>query len=152
MARIQGKLVINRPVHEVVDSVADNRSEPRYNPRIRRAEKLSPGPIGRGTRFQAEASTLGRTVGMTIESTTHERPGRLASSIHMPAADIVGTLRFAPCPERHPDGGSWEVRPRGLHRLLTPVIARMGQRQEQASWASLKRFLEEQQDLIPDTT
>jgi hypothetical protein len=49
-------------------------------------------------------------------------------------------------------GGSWEVRPRGLHRLLAPVIARMGQRQEQASWASLKRFLEEQQDLIPDTT
>ena len=43
MARINGELVINRPVEEVFDFVADERNEPRYNPRIRRAEKLSPG-------------------------------------------------------------------------------------------------------------
>jgi hypothetical protein len=55
MARIDGELVINRPIHEVFDFVADERNEPRYNPRICRAEKLTPGPIGRGTRFQAEA-------------------------------------------------------------------------------------------------
>jgi hypothetical protein len=93
MARIEGELVIHRPVHEVFDFVADERNEPRY-PRIRRAEKLSPGPIGRGTRFRAEAVTLGRTTGMTIDYTLFERPRRLASSIHMPAADIAGTLRF----------------------------------------------------------
>jgi hypothetical protein len=43
MAPIQGELVIHRPVHEVVDFVADKRNEPRYNPRIRRAEKLLRG-------------------------------------------------------------------------------------------------------------
>jgi len=48
MASIAGELVINRPVDEVFDFVADEQNEPRYNPRIRRAEKLSPGPIGRG--------------------------------------------------------------------------------------------------------
>ena len=77
MAHIAGELVINRPVDEVFDFVADERNEPRYNPRIRRAEKLSPGPIGRGTRFRAEAVTLGRTVGMTSEYTAYERPKRL---------------------------------------------------------------------------
>ena len=75
MARIAGELLINRPVDEVFDFVADEQNEPRYNPRIRRAEKLSPGPIGRGTRFRAEAVTLGRTVGMTIDYTAYERPG-----------------------------------------------------------------------------
>ena len=93
MAQIEGELVIHRPIHEVFDLVADERNEPRYNPRICRAEKLSPGPIGR-TRFRAEAVTLRRTTTMTIEYTTYERPRRLASSIHMPAADIAGTLRF----------------------------------------------------------
>ena len=44
----------------------------------------------------AEAVTLGRRTAMTIEYTTYERPRRLASSIHMPAADIAGTLRFDP--------------------------------------------------------
>ena len=57
MARIAGEMVINRPVDEVFDFVADERNEPRYNPTHRRVEKLSPGPIGRGTRFRAEAAS-----------------------------------------------------------------------------------------------
>ena len=51
------------------DFVADERNEPRYNPRIRQAEKLSPGPIGGGTRFRAEAVTLRRPVGIAMEYT-----------------------------------------------------------------------------------
>ena len=144
MAQIQGEVVINRPIHEVFDFVADERNEPRYNPRIHRAEKLSPGPIGRGTRFRAEAVTLGRTTGMTIEYTTYERPWRLASSIHMPAADIVGTLRFDPVPGGTRMGWSWEMRLRGLYKPLTPIIVPGGRRQEHANWAGLKRFLERQ--------
>jgi hypothetical protein len=144
MARIDGELVIRRPVDEVFDFVADECNEPRYNPRIRRAEKLSPGPIGRKTRFHAEAVTLGRTVGMTIQYTAFERPGRLASSIHMAAADIVGTLRFDPVDGGTRMGWSWEMRLRGPYKLLTPIIAGAGRRQERASWAGLKRFLEGQ--------
>lgn len=152
MARIDGELVIHRPVHEVFDFVADERNEPRYNPRIRRAEKLSPGPIGRGTRFRAEAVTLGRTTGMTIQYATYERPGRVASSIHMPAADIAGTLRFDPVPDGTRMSWSWDVSPRGLYRLLTPVIARVGRRQEQENWGGLKRFLEAREELAPDAS
>jgi uncharacterized protein YndB with AHSA1/START domain len=144
MAGIAGELVIHRPVDEVFDFVADERNEPRYNPRIRRAEKLSPGPIGRGARFRAEAVTRGRTVGMTIEYTAYERPRRLASSIQMAAADIIGTLRFDPVPGGTRMGWSWEMRLRGPYKLLTPFIAGAGRRQERANWAGLKRFLEGQ--------
>jgi Polyketide cyclase / dehydrase and lipid transport len=144
MARIEGALVIDRPVAEVFDFVADERNEPRYNPRIRRAEKLSPGPIGPRTRFRAEAVALGRTVGMTIQYTVYERPRRLASSIHMSAADIVGTLRFAPVRGGTRMRWSWTMRLRGPYRLLTPIIAGVGRRQERANWAGLKRFLEGQ--------
>ena len=59
MAQIQGKLVIHRPVHEVFDFVADERNEPRYNPRICRAEKLLPGSIGCGTRFRGRGGHAG---------------------------------------------------------------------------------------------
>lgn len=153
MARIAGELVINRPIDEVFDFVADEQNEPRYNPRIRRAEQLSPGPIGRGTRFRAEAVTLGRTVGMTIEYTAYERPRRLASSIHMAAADILGTLRFDPVPSGTRMSWSWEMRLRGPYKLLTPIIVGAGRRQEQANWAGLKRFLEGQKSLVgkPET-
>ena len=51
MARVQGETIINRPVEEVLDFVADERNEPRYNPRMLDAEQVSEGPIGVGTRF-----------------------------------------------------------------------------------------------------
>ncbi len=36
----------------------------------------------------------------------------------------------------------WDLEPRGASKLLRPIIARMGERQERAIWANLKRFLE----------
>jgi hypothetical protein len=50
MACISGEVMINAPVAEVFDMVADERNEPRYNARIVRAEKVSEGPVGRPAR------------------------------------------------------------------------------------------------------
>jgi hypothetical protein len=48
------------------DVVGDERNEPRFNPRMRRAEKISGGAIGVGTRFRAEVVSMGRPVEMVI--------------------------------------------------------------------------------------
>ena len=79
MPRIEGELVIHRPIDEVFDFVADERNEPRYNPRIRRAEKVSPGPIGLKTRFHAEVGTLGWTAGMALPAVWINR---VSSTLH----------------------------------------------------------------------
>jgi hypothetical protein len=144
MAHVNGEIVINRPVEEVFDIVADERNEPRYNPRMLRAEQASAGRIGVGTRFRAETRTMGRTVPMTVAYTAYERPRLLASWTHMSAMDIRGTLTFDPTPAGTKMRWSWELQPRGVYKLLTPLIAWMGQRQEAAIWAGLKRFLEAQ--------
>jgi hypothetical protein len=47
---------------------------------------------------------------------------------------------------------SWVVRPRGLYRLLSPVIARVGRRQERENWGGLKRFLEAREELAPEAS
>jgi hypothetical protein len=47
---------------------------------------------------------------------------------------------------------SWMGRPRGLYRLLTPVIARVGRRQERENWGGLKRFLEAREELAPEAS
>ena len=41
---IAGEIVIERPIDEVFDVVADERNEPRYNPRLAAVEKLTDGP------------------------------------------------------------------------------------------------------------
>jgi uncharacterized membrane protein len=141
-AHITGEITISRPADEVFDFVADERNEPRYNRQLVSAEKISPGPVGLGTRYRAETKMTGRTVGMTIETTGYERPRRLASSTRLSSMDIHGALTFEPVPDGTRMRWSWVVEPRGLLRLMTPLIARKGRRQEQAIWASLKRYLE----------
>jgi hypothetical protein len=85
---------------------------------------------------------MGRPVQMTIEFTDYECPRHLASLTHLPTMEIRGALTFDPVPEGTWMGWSWELQPRGVLRLLTPLIARMGKRQEEAIWAGLKQFLE----------
>src|SRR5215212_1764147 len=149
MIHIEGEIDINRPVEEVFDVVADERNEPGYNPRLLWVEKISSGPIGHGTRFRAATKTMGRPVEMVIEFTEYERPRRLASSTHMPTMEIRGVLSFEPVPQGTRMRWSWELQPRGVIRLLRPLIARMGQRQEKKIWASLKQFLEAQEESLP---
>jgi uncharacterized protein YndB with AHSA1/START domain len=141
---IAGEVVINRPIDVVFDFVADERNEPQYNPRLRRVEQTTPGPIGQGTRFRAETTaTMGRTADMVIEYTDFERPRRLASSTRMAAMDIHGTLTFDAVPAGTRMRWWWEITPCGLLNLVRPLVARLGQRQERAIWAGLKSYLEE---------
>jgi uncharacterized protein YndB with AHSA1/START domain len=146
VVRIEGEIVINRPVEEVFDFVADERNEPRFNPRMRLAEQISDGPIGVGTRFRAEIVSMGRPLEMVIQFTGYERPRRLASSTHMSSTDTQGALTFDPVPEGTRMRWSWEVEPRGILKLMTPLVASMGRRQEERIWTGLKHLLEGNQN------
>jgi len=39
---------------------------------------------------------------------------------------------------------SWDARPRGLLKLMPPLVGMLGRRQEQTIWGDLKRVLESQ--------
>jgi hypothetical protein len=54
MVEVRGEILINRRADEVFDFVADEENEPRYNPQMRVARKMTDGPLGVGTVFQAE--------------------------------------------------------------------------------------------------
>jgi len=54
MVEVQGEIVIDRRPEDVFDFVADEENEPRYNPQMRSAKKLTDRPIGVGTSFRAE--------------------------------------------------------------------------------------------------
>ena len=72
MVHIVGDIEIGRPVDEVFEFVADARNESRYNRRMHRAEKLSPGPIAVGTRFRSELAAMGRSVEAITEITGYD--------------------------------------------------------------------------------
>ena len=144
MARVKGEIIINRPVDEVFDFVADERNEPRYNPRMVVAEQISSGPIGAGTRFHTELKTSGRTMPMTVEFTRVERPRLLASTTRSSMMETKGALTFDPVLGGTRMRWSWDVRPRGLLKLITPLVGWLGRRQERAIWGELKWLVESQ--------
>ena len=142
MARIVGEIIIGGPAEAVFDFVADQRNEPRYNPRMIRADKVSDGSVGKGTVFRSAARFMGRTAEMRSELTGYDRPGRLASRTTTEQADIDGTLTFDSVPGGTRMRWSWTVRPKGAARVPALVISWIGRRQEQAIWASMNRYLE----------
>jgi uncharacterized protein YndB with AHSA1/START domain len=146
MVEVRGEVVIERPTEEVFDLVADEENEPRYNPQMRRAEKVSDGPIGVGTIFQAEMTRRGLVVPMTVEFTEFDRPHRFAERVHMQSMDLTGGITFEPVDGQTRMTWSWNLEPRGVLRFLAPVIGAMGRRQERKTWTSLKRLLERSTD------
>lgn len=142
MVSLSGETFVGRPVDVVFDFVADERN--RYDPRIRHAQLITAGPIGAGTQFRSESTTLGRPVEMIIELTTYERPWRLASMTYLPAMQIHSSLTFEPRGSGTRMLWSSTLRPRGLLKVLTPLLAVAGRRQMSGVWANLKRTLEAQ--------
>jgi hypothetical protein len=142
MVRVEGEIIISRPVEEVFDFVADERNEPRYNQRMLLAEQISEGPVGLGTRFRTELKTMGRTMPMIVEFTGYERPWRLASLTRSSMMETAGALRFEPVPGGTRMSWSWDVWPRGVLKLMAPIVGVIGRRQEQGIWGNLKRLLE----------
>jgi polyketide cyclase/dehydrase/lipid transport protein len=142
MARIDGEIVIGRPVDVVFDYVADQSNEPQYNPQMVRADKITAGPVGAGTRFRSAVASRGRAAEMLIEITGYDRPHRLTSATTMRQAAISYTLTFEPAGSGTRMRWSGQVRPKGAVKLLGPLIAWMGRHQEQRIWAGLKQHLE----------
>jgi hypothetical protein len=142
MVQIEGEIVIGQPVDVVFDYVADQSNEPQYNPRMVRAEKITPGPVGKGTQFRSAVASMGRTAEMLIEYTRYDRPALLASTTTMAQADFSYQLMFEPAARGTRMRWAGQVRPKGAFRLLGPVISWLGMRQERRIWASLKQHLE----------
>ena len=142
MTRIAGEVTIAAPAEEVFDLVADERNEPRYNPRITSVRKLGPEPVGPGARFVAEPSGTGRRGEMTLTIREYDRPHRLHNEITSSYMRVDGTLTF-----EEVDGGTrlawdWDMRLLGPMRLLTPLLAAVGPSWERRNWVGLKDYVE----------
>jgi uncharacterized protein YndB with AHSA1/START domain len=131
MTTIKGSILIRRPVEEVFDYVADERNEPGYNPQLRSVEKTTPGPIGAGTLWHVVATSGKRSTPFELEVTEYTRPSRLGSMTRMATADINGALTFVPDAGGTRMSWSWDLRPKGMLKLATPLFAAAGRRQEQ---------------------
>ena len=68
----------------------------------------------------------------------------VATSSRMSTMDIRGGLTFDPVPTGTRMRWSWELMPRGVFKLLTSMVARIGRARSRESGAISKRVMEAQ--------
>lgn len=150
MAKVTGEILIERPVDVVLAVVADERNEPMYNPALLRADLLTEEPVGVGSRFTAVHSSGRGPIEMTVEITQYDPPRRIASVTTASWAEIRGAVTFEPVGEATRMRWAWDVRPKGLAKVLTPLVGAVGRRQERACWQGLKKYLEAAKQGVSD--
>ena len=146
MTRIHGEVAIDAPVEVVFDTVADERNEPAYNPRIVHAEKVSEAPVGQGARFVAEPKGTGPRGRMNLQIMDYDRPHRLHNVIRSSYMRVDGTLTFTELDGKTRLTWDWDMRLVGPMRLLSPVLGLIGPGWERRNWVGLKRYLEAHRD------
>ena len=142
MSRVRGSLEIARPVEAVFDFVADQSNEPTYNPEMTASVKVTDGPIGVSTRFEASVLSRGKPLPVTVEFTGFDRPRRIDSRNTMPGAIVEGHMQFDPIPTGTRMSWDWTMTMGGLGRLAGPLVAAVGRRKERTIWTNLKNLLE----------
>lgn len=143
MATIRGDILIERPVDEVFDFVADEANEPSYNSQMLRSVKLTEGPVGRGTRFRSTIRTRRGETDVFVEHAEFDPPRRLRVLTDAPGLRVDGILTFEPVGSATRMRWEWTPQPQGWLRLLSPVVAEIGRRQERRVWESMRQHLEQ---------
>lgn len=105
--------------------------------------KVTPGPIGVGTRFEATVITRGTPRPVTIDYTGYERPHRIDSSSVMDGATVHGHIKCEPAPTGTHFSWDWTVTLTGPARFAGPLVGLIGRRQERRIWTGLKDHLED---------
>jgi hypothetical protein len=137
-------IAVDRPVTEVFAFLEDMRNHPQEEgSQVILVEKLTPEPIGVGTRFREMVQTLPFVrVEMLSEVTQYDRNERIEIAWHGGGMEGVLTYRFDP--QNGVTGLSLHetVTAKGLMRLAKPVIRPTFERMLVNRLHGIKRVLE----------
>jgi carbon monoxide dehydrogenase subunit G len=134
-----GNATILRPVEDVFDYLADPRNEPEWLPGARSVKQTSDGELGLGSAFVGEYDRAGRVELSIVE---FERPSRVTFRARSRIVHFDDAVQLTAI-----EGGTRLVarmtaEPRGLMRLLAPVMGLTLRRQFSSNWDHLRQALE----------
>lgn len=139
LAVVENAIDIARAPGDVFDYCTDLTREPEWNPKAKRVEKVTDGPIGVGTRYEAEFL---QGSPMTIEFVRFDRPVAWESLGRSRRLDATGEGRVSATEEGARLVMRMELKPKGTLRVLLPVLGRFMHKQEERNLAAIKEALE----------
>jgi len=141
--RHETSVMVNRPIDEVWAFMTDPFNVPRFGSMTLGFRQTSPGPVGLGSTGQMRVAILGFETRIRVSVTEWDPPHTFAFS--MTGAGIrSGSLRQTL--EATADGTKVvrvsEFEPRGVLKLLWPIVGSFVRRRMDATIPKIKRFLE----------
>jgi Polyketide cyclase / dehydrase and lipid transport len=136
---VENAIEICRLPEDVFDYLTDITKEVGWNPRTKRVEKLTPGPIGLGTRFGAEWIKGNPAA---VEYVRFERPVAWASIARSRRLDTKGEGRISPAEQGSRVMVRTRLRPKGLLAVLLPLMRRTMHEREDQNLERVKAILE----------
>lgn len=138
MAVVRNSVRINCSQEAAFDYLSDHRNELEWNPGVESVEKITDGPIGLGTRYEAKWKSSPRVVVETIE---YERPRRWAVHNGGPI-EVTMRGRLEPAGEGTELTVDFEAVPHGWFRLIFPLFLIRIRKEERANMNYLREALE----------
>jgi len=131
--------VIRKPVEEVFGTVIDVANFPRWNPTTPSARKLTAGATGEGTQFELEIKGFGKV----LQELQEFRPNQQVRIVpHFKV--LTGGHRFIFTADRNGTriDHELEMTPKGMFKILTPLMGMMGKKNLRDTANALQRYLE----------
>lgn len=72
-----GTAIIDRPIQEVFEFLADGTNDPKFSPRVQEIRKTTDGPIGVGTVFESSVKDAGMKSNRKFELTAFDAPTKI---------------------------------------------------------------------------
>jgi uncharacterized membrane protein len=141
---MESTVIIERPVEEVFAFVVDLTNVPSMDPSVQSVEKISEGPIDAGTTFRMrqKAPPLGKVREASVRYTAVEPNRKIEFEAMVGPISPTASLTFEQANGATRVVFRGEPNPVGPFKVLSPLIARQGQRMWDKRLAGLKRTLE----------
>jgi len=75
--RFEGTTVIDRPIEEVFNFLADGTNDPKFSPRVLEIKKTTEGPVGVGTVYASTVKDAGVKTSREFKITEFDPPTRI---------------------------------------------------------------------------
>jgi carbon monoxide dehydrogenase subunit G len=138
---IEETLEVGRPLDAVFDFVGDFANTREWDPGVADARRVTPGPIGVGTRYELQVRFGGRVLPMVYEVTRWEPPTRVVLRGSGATVTAIDDIRFEPTPSGTRIRYLADIRLKGLLRLFEPLLARRLRETGRAAIDGMQRAL-----------
>jgi uncharacterized protein YndB with AHSA1/START domain len=130
---------IEAAIDRVFDYVADARNEPAWLPGAEKVEKVTDGEVGLGTRFEGVYARAGK---VSLEIVAFERPNRLTFRADARIVKFDDQIELAEVEGRTQLRARMTAEPKGVMRLMSPLMAKTMRSQFEGNWKHLGPALE----------